>query len=214
MFYQAGIPQRNFVYPQQMIPRRWAPGQAGPQMMRHPINYQLMPINGGRPGAPGAGGGQRGGGRGGRGGGRQGAAGPQGMQQRAGAPQGQGQGQQGPGYKYTDNVRNRDQPRAHQAQPQAGAEVPAPVPSATEPLTIKALANASEDQQKQMIGERLFPLIKQQQPVLAGKITGMLLEMDNGELIHLLESPQALTEKIKEAMAVLQEADPEANKEA
>jgi len=205
MFYQTSIPQRNFVgYPQQMVPRRWAPGQ-GPQMMGvrgHPVNYQLMPINGGRP-APGGAAGQgqqRGGGNGRR---RQGQAGGQ----QGNMPRGQGQ-QQGPGYKYTDNARNRDQ-RAPQAgqQPAATAEVPVQPPSATEPLTIKALAAAPEQQQKQMIGERLFPLIKQQQPVLAGKITGMLLEMDNGELIHLLESSAALTEKIQEALTVLEEAE-------
>lgn len=72
------------------------------------------------------------------------------------------------------------------------------------PLTIKALVAAPEKQKKQLIGEQLFPLIKTRQPELAGKITGMLLEMDNGELIHLLESPEALHEKIQEAMAVLQ----------
>jgi len=54
-----------------------------------------------------------------------------------------------------------------------------------------------------MIGERLFQLIQTQQPILAGKITGMLLEMDNGELIHLLETPKALTDKINEALVVL-----------
>jgi len=82
------------------------------------------------------------------------------------------------------------------------AEVVMPAPN--EPLTIKALAAAPEDMRKQMIGERLFPLIKLEQPNLAGKITGMLLEMDNGELIHLLESHAALHEKISEAMQVLQ----------
>jgi len=85
--------------------------------------------------------------------------------------------------------------------PQAAEQVVMPLPS--EPLTIKALAAAPEEMRKQMIGERLFPLIKMQEAQLAGKITGMLLEMDNGELIHLLESHQALQEKIQEALQVL-----------
>jgi polyadenylate-binding protein len=79
----------------------------------------------------------------------------------------------------------------------------APTSSAQAPLTIKTLAAAPEKQKKQMIGEQLFPLIKAREPVLAGKITGMLLEMDNGELIHLLESGPALADKIAEAIAVL-----------
>ena len=73
-----------------------------------------------------------------------------------------------------------------------------------DPLTAQQLASASPDQQKNMIGERLYPLIHNVQPELAGKITGMLLEMDNGELLHLLEDPSALGSKIQEAINVLE----------
>ncbi len=37
----------------------------------------------------------------------------------------------------------------------------------------------------------------------AAKVTGMLLEMDQTEVLHLLESPEALKAKVAEAMEVL-----------
>lgn len=46
------------------------------------------------------------------------------------------------------------------------------------------------------LGERLFPLIQNMHPSLAGKITGMLLEIDNSELLHMLESPESLRSKV------------------
>ncbi|CAF1283732.1 unnamed protein product [Rotaria sordida] len=73
-----------------------------------------------------------------------------------------------------------------------------------EPLTPAVLANATPQEQKQMLGERLFPLIQQMQLVLARKITDMLLEIDNTELLHMLESRESLKAKVEEAIAVLQ----------
>lgn len=66
------------------------------------------------------------------------------------------------------------------------------------------LADASPHEQKQMLGERLFPLIHVMYPELAGKITGMLLEIDNSELLHMLEHQESLKAKVEEAVAVLQ----------
>ncbi len=43
-------------------------------------------------------------------------------------------------------------------------------------------------------------MIQTLQPDLAGKITGMLLEMDNSELLNLIESPEALAMKVQEAL--------------
>ena len=73
-----------------------------------------------------------------------------------------------------------------------------------EPLTMPMLAAAPPNEQKQMLGERLFPLIQGMHPELAGKITGMLLEIDNSELIHMLEHQESLKSKVEEAVAVLQ----------
>lgn len=45
-------------------------------------------------------------------------------------------------------------------------------------------------------GERLYPLIYNTHTQLAGKITGMLLEIDNSELLLMLESPESLNAKV------------------
>eukprot|EP00262_Sarcandra_glabra_P012238 TRINITY_DN3114_c0_g2_i1.p1 TRINITY_DN3114_c0_g2~~TRINITY_DN3114_c0_g2_i1.p1 ORF type:complete len:659 (+),score=142.30 TRINITY_DN3114_c0_g2_i1:326-2302(+) len=66
-----------------------------------------------------------------------------------------------------------------------------------------ALANASPEQQRMMLGENLYPLVDQLEHDMAAKVTGMLLEMDQTEVLHLLESPEALKAKVAEAMDVL-----------
>ncbi|KAI9151720.1 Polyadenylate-binding protein, cytoplasmic and nuclear [Paramyrothecium foliicola] len=67
------------------------------------------------------------------------------------------------------------------------------------------LAAAQPAQQKQIIGEMIFPKIQAINAELAGKITGMLLEMDNSELINLIEDEAALKAKVDEALAVYDE---------
>jgi len=119
-------------------------------------------------------------------------------------------GQPMTGYKYTSQIRNPVP--AAQSAPQVAGQVPPPpqIPQAAvhvqgqEPLTASMLADASPPEQKQMLGERLFPLIHGMYPDLAGKITGMLLEIDNSELLHMLEDHTVLKSKVEEAVAVLQ----------
>ncbi|KAJ3677294.1 hypothetical protein LUZ60_003018 [Juncus effusus] len=66
-----------------------------------------------------------------------------------------------------------------------------------------ALANAPPEQQRTMLGESLYPLVEALEQEHAAKVTGMLLEMDQTEVLHLLESPDALKSKVAEAMEVL-----------
>ncbi|GAA5882991.1 hypothetical protein JCM3774_001751, partial [Rhodotorula dairenensis] len=83
-------------------------------------------------------------------------------------------------------------PRAEEAKPSSG-------------LTAAMLANAGPAEQKQMLGEALYPRIHETQPELAGKLTGMLIEMDSSEVLYLLENDEAMAAKVQEALDVLAE---------
>jgi len=214
MFYAPAGPGmgRQFpMYPQMMPPmgrgygpRGPFPGPMGPGPRAPSGSYAVMPVN---PMAPGMAGNrgprpprapQQGGVPG------QAQQGAPRMQQ-GGQPQRQGGAAGGPrqgGQRYNDN-RGGQKPRG----PEGGAAVVNP----QAPLNASQLASAPAELQKQMIGERLFPLIAVKQPELAGKITGMLLEMDNAELLELLDSEEACDVKINEALRVLQEAELAAN---
>jgi len=232
MFYPGMAPRGaagNYMYPQMMQRGMMQPGY--PQMIPGmPGQFQLTPMN--QPGRGGAinrgGGARRGGPRGQVPGVQQGGMPRMAMmtpqqqavlqQQQAALQQQQlqfqqqakaaaaaaGAGSAAPNVRYNEGVRNPQQVVLAPGGIPAGA---APQADDNERLTIKMLAAAPEDQKKRLIGEKLFPLIARTQPALAGKITGMLLEMDNGELIHLLESSDALEDKIKEAIQVLNSQD-------
>jgi hypothetical protein len=64
------------------------------------------------------------------------------------------------------------------------------------PLTASMLAAIPLQEQKQMLGERLYPLIQRMAPDLASKVTGMLLQIDNAELLHMLDDQNSLEGKV------------------
>ncbi|PWA70346.1 polyadenylate-binding protein 8 [Artemisia annua] len=82
----------------------------------------------------------------------------------------------------------------------AAAAMQQPMPITT---LASALANAPPEQQRMMLGENLYPLVDQLEHEHAAKVTGKLLEMDQIEVLHLLESPDALELKVAETINVL-----------
>jgi len=126
-------------------------------------------------------------------------------QQMGGAPQGQMMPQQQMQQQAVQQMQQQQQQMQQRPlMPQQMPQQRPPAPSSGGPLNASALAAAPSTVQKQMIGEKLYPAIAKYQPELAGKITGMMLEMDNSELLMLLESEQQLQLKVNEALIVLQ----------
>ncbi|PHT36479.1 hypothetical protein CQW23_24179 [Capsicum baccatum] len=130
--------------------------------------------------------------------------------------------QRGGQVKYVPNGRTRDMTRGSLVS-NAGPVAVGSVAESPKMLST-LLAAAAPEQQKQILGERLYPLVIKHkmfpdiqisrsiliikvayflQPEFAAKITGMLLEMDNAELLLLLESPESLETKVEEAVEVL-----------
>ncbi|CAE7699742.1 pab1 [Symbiodinium pilosum] len=70
-------------------------------------------------------------------------------------------------------------------------------------VTAATLASMPPPMQKQLLGEKLYAEIARMNAVHAGKITGMMLEMDNSDILAFLESPERLQSKVKEALDML-----------
>lgn len=203
------VPGGNTYQNYQMVNAAGGPGGQGPRsrMPYNPSNPNMMNMRGGQPGMP---------------------AGPGGVRMNFNSmnmmrmPGGQvninGQNipqmQQGaPRPGQVPGQQPSKGPRAAGAPPVAGAPAAGGTPvnpaqainvPGQEPLTTSMLSAAPPQEQKQMLGERLYPLIHSMHPEWAGKITGMLLEIDNAELLHMLDSRESLRAKVDEAVVVLQ----------
>jgi polyadenylate-binding protein len=104
--------------------------------------------------------------------------------------------------KFTSSARN---PPGPPLQTQVPPTQPDVAPDHPSQALLASLAQATTQQQKQIIGEHLYREIYSMHADLAGKITGMLLEMDNSELLHMLEVPESLKSKVEEAVTVLRD---------
>jgi polyadenylate-binding protein len=180
MFYP-NVNGGGFTYPQQVLPmqQRWP----GPQQ------FQPMPGNymAGMLGA--RGGGARGGANAqGNVAGNAGNTGNTGPRQPQGRPG--GNRQQGAGNRRTN-------------QQMMGGPI-----DGLHDFTLAQLSQFPPEQQKLLLGERLYPLISPLHPTLAGKITGMFLDSgwSTEELLSLIHDEHKLQQKISNAIEVLHRA--------
>ena len=75
------------------------------------------------------------------------------------------------------------------------------------PFDINNFHESPPDVQKRILGENLYPIVlDKSNKKIAGKITGMLLEIDPPTLLKLLQSPGEIAAKVKEAIEVLRKA--------
>jgi polyadenylate-binding protein len=103
--------------------------------------------------------------------------------------------------------------------PLAAPAIGAPAPAASVAAAAAAADSASvtpasapqapfrRTPQKEMLGEVLFPRVFAREPAVAGKITGMLLELPDEEVMCLLDSPVLFAKMVAEAKEVLLKAD-------
>uniref|UniRef100_A0A7N5JRI8 Polyadenylate-binding protein n=1 Tax=Ailuropoda melanoleuca TaxID=9646 RepID=A0A7N5JRI8_AILME len=82
------------------------------------------------------------------------------------------------------------------------ASIQKPIPVGHDISNVSVLASATT--QKSILGEKLVPLVQSIHPTLVGKISGILLEMDDAEILHMLKYPEFLRAKINELHKILQ----------
>ncbi|KAG2236502.1 hypothetical protein INT48_000802 [Thamnidium elegans] len=102
-------------------------------------------------------------------------------------------------YLETQQLRSVSPPNNKRLQPTEQVKA---IPSQ---LTVESLEAFSPETQRQMLGERIYSYLSDLYPQEAGKLTGMLLEMDKVQLVDLINNPKQLEYTAKEAIDVLLE---------
>jgi polyadenylate-binding protein len=65
------------------------------------------------------------------------------------------------------------------------------------------IANMTEEEQILYVGNELYEKVAITEPELAGKITGMLFQLDMTELVEMAQNPDALAIRVVEAKGIL-----------
>ncbi|CAO3630669.1 unnamed protein product [Cunninghamella echinulata] len=75
----------------------------------------------------------------------------------------------------------------------------------TSVITLDSLSSLPLESQKQILGQRIYETIQTKHSEAAGKVTGMLLEMEMEDLIELVNNIDLLEERAQEAVNVLKQ---------
>ncbi|XP_052861447.1 uncharacterized protein LOC128268409 [Anopheles cruzii] len=106
------------------------------------------------------------------------------------------------------NIPQIAEPRKTPKTPPKKAQTKCTADAAKENSTVSVAANilhvVDRAEQKRILGECLFTAIKAICPQLADKVTGMLVELNNTDILDMLEHPETLKKKVNAAFAVLQ----------
>lgn len=102
-----------------------------------------------------------------------------------------------------NQVRARPMPQRPPMQPMMAPQTQSQSLASQSQNLSTMLANMTPEQQKNVLGERIYNHIVTVNPAAASKVTGMLLEMDNSEILNLLDTPGMLDAKVQEALDVL-----------
>lgn len=106
------------------------------------------------------------------------------------------------GFKKVAGVSGVHRPLKFKVERPSSIQKPNPVcRQGHDMLNVSVLASAIT---QKILGEKLVPLIQSVHPTPAGENSGILLEMDDAEVLHMLKCPESLHARVDEAILILQ----------